>query len=186
MWHTYYPVELGQPFVIGGKNVLELVWTHIGFHVEQSSEYYGVQSRSHVFEVEVGISKIYVRAKQLEATLLRLWIAECTEATKVSDVVFEQSHVRCIPNWKHIATISEGTLLEIDGANVWNTKWTQPSQMRALVFDPSYGSPHIFNAYQLVGSTGLQLFAAGEFSNGVFGFYMPTDPAITLAALLAH
>jgi hypothetical protein len=43
----------------------------------------------------------------------------------------------------------------------------------ALVKDPQYGNENRFNIYEIpIGSLRI-VFAAGEFSNGIWGFYVP-------------
>lgn len=75
--------------------------------------------------------------------------------------------------WKYIGRCVDGARLEIAGLNVWEHEWTRTSSPHAHVTDPLYGSPFEFPVYAVEASGKRVLFAAGEFSNCVWGFYVP-------------
>jgi hypothetical protein len=78
--------------------------------------------------------------------------------------------------WEFIAAAVEGGSLLIDGADPWGVGWEALPVGSVVVDDPVYpGGRHTLGAYRLVGVEPVVLFAAGEFSNGVWGFYEPTD-----------
>lgn len=61
---------------------------------------------------------------------------------------------------------------EIGGLKIWKHPWKRVEGENAHVIDPIYGAPHVFAVYQMEGEGKIVEFAAGEFSNGVWGFYV--------------
>jgi hypothetical protein len=75
--------------------------------------------------------------------------------------------------WKFLQAVPEGEKLQIGGLSVWDHKWLNTPGEMVIAKDPRYGQIHRFPVYQIqAGSTRTQ-FAAGEFSNGIWGFYVP-------------
>ncbi len=73
--------------------------------------------------------------------------------------------------WTHFATCSEGQPVLIDGVDIWKHKW-MAAKLRANVRDPIHGQDYVFHVYT-VDDGGRQLeFAAGEFSNSVWGIFI--------------
>jgi hypothetical protein len=83
-------------------------------------------------------------------------------------------------NWRHIGTCVDGQRFEIDGLDVWSHEWNEYPGLRARVLDPRYGQQFNFRVYEMVGHVGADerkvTFAAGEFSNCVWGFYLVDEP----------
>lgn len=78
--------------------------------------------------------------------------------------------------WEFIAAVFESGSLLIDGVDPWSVDWEFVPVGSVMVDDPLYpGRQHRMSAYRLAGVEPVVLFAAGEFSNGVWGFYEPTD-----------
>ena len=75
--------------------------------------------------------------------------------------------------WRHIGACVEGSRLEIDGLNVWDFKWVRVDSQNAEVVDPRYGQKFLFHVYEIIAGENRVTFAAGEFSNSVYGFYVP-------------
>jgi hypothetical protein len=76
-------------------------------------------------------------------------------------------------HWRFVNICFEGETTDVGGVNVWDAKWT-PTDRRITVAHPSYPSQrHIMFTYEVAGSSPSITFAAGEFSNGVWGFYAP-------------
>ena len=75
--------------------------------------------------------------------------------------------------WKFLKATGEKCEL-FGAANIFNCKW-QNTGKRAAVIDPIYGDEKIFNIYETTVEGITHIFAAGEFSNGVWGFYIPDD-----------
>ena len=95
--------------------------------------------------------------------------------------------------WRFAGSCADGQRFEIvPGLDVWGQSWRSlrrappapPSgnaftdMMRhyetARVADPAHGSEHEFQVYEIDGPEGPLRFAAGEFSNTIFGFYLPS------------
>jgi hypothetical protein len=73
-------------------------------------------------------------------------------------------------NWKHIQTLFEGTPFAINGLNIWDCDWQNTGQ-KVNVKDPLYGQTHTLSVFRISDQDSVVTFAAGEFSNGVWGIY---------------
>jgi hypothetical protein len=68
----------------------------------------------------------------------------------------------------------EGDAVEIRGEKVWKQKWRAVEMPSLRLPHPSYPHQyHDFHVYQIGDTKELVRFAAGELSNGVWGFYVP-------------
>ena len=74
-------------------------------------------------------------------------------------------------DWKHIATVADGDRFDIDGINIWDSKWIDTGE-RVHVKDPLYGQDYSFVVYEIVSGEKRIKFATGEFSNCVYGIYL--------------
>lgn len=72
--------------------------------------------------------------------------------------------------WEHVKTGVEGKITLFD-LPIFGYPWKETGK-RVKVKDPLYGQEYVFPVYTV--STGGQdrEFAAGEFSNGIWGFYL--------------
>jgi hypothetical protein len=79
------------------------------------------------------------------------------------------------PGWRFVSIGLEGDLVDIGGGvNPWTVKWVSTHGL-IVVAHPSYPSErHVMFTYEVAGSNPPIVFAAGEFSNGVWGFFVPT------------
>ena len=80
------------------------------------------------------------------------------------------------PGWRFVAIGVEGTEVVLDGVNLWKheREWRRTGEDPITVAHPSYPAErHAMFVYELVFPTKEIRFAAGEFSNGVYGFYAP-------------
>ncbi|HZZ43597.1 MAG TPA: hypothetical protein VFE58_11720 [Tepidisphaeraceae bacterium] len=59
----------------------------------------------------------------------------------------------------------------IDDIDVFQHKWRSAGLSDAHVHDPQYDQPFIFSACEIVSGDKRVVFAAGEFSNNVWGFH---------------
>lgn len=59
---------------------------------------------------------------------------------------------------------------KIDGLNIWNSEWIDIKE-DAFVRDPLYSKPFLFKVFKIENKNNALIFAAGEFSNGVWGIY---------------
>ncbi|MGN6646897.1 MAG: hypothetical protein ACTHJT_10255 [Cytophaga sp.] len=74
-------------------------------------------------------------------------------------------------NWQHIRTITDGEPLELHGLNIWNHDWKSTGES-IRIKDPLYGQDYTFPVYEISNAYTSVQFAAGEFSNDVWGIYM--------------
>ena len=73
--------------------------------------------------------------------------------------------------WQFAGSSKEGEPFEIRGANVWEQGWQVSPGQEAHVHDPVYGQGFVFRVYTVQDGEEKVEFAAGEFSNGVWGFF---------------
>ena len=74
-------------------------------------------------------------------------------------------------NWKHIKTVIDSEPFVIDGMNIWDYKWSSTNDS-IQIKDPLYGKAYSFNVYEISNKENKVKFAAGEFSNCIWGIYM--------------
>jgi hypothetical protein len=72
--------------------------------------------------------------------------------------------------WVHIKTILDGENFNIQGLNIWDFRWADTGQ-RIVVKDPLYNQEYTMNVYEIQNVDTKIIFAAGEFSNCVWGIY---------------
>jgi hypothetical protein len=80
------------------------------------------------------------------------------------------------PGWRFIAIGLVGAELSIDGVNPWKHEraWRRTGDPPITVAHPTYPvERHEMFVYELTLPNKKIKFAAGEFSNGVYGFYLP-------------
>lgn len=80
-------------------------------------------------------------------------------------------------DWKFSGTCIADEELKLNGVNVWACRWERVPNAVASIRDPLYNQPYEFNVYDLVHAGGRVRVAAGEFSNCIYGFYMPVQEA---------
>lgn len=94
------------------------------------------------------------------------------------------------PGWTFVHIGFEGDDVEVRGLNPWKHGWSSPGRS-IIVAHPSYPSQrHRMSVHAIERADGVVTFAAGEFSNGVWGFYVPTSddaavdwpPGLTLSS----
>jgi hypothetical protein len=74
--------------------------------------------------------------------------------------------------WQFVGTSKEGEAFQIRGVNVWDQGWQVVPGQDAHVADPVYGKEFMFRVFTILDREEKIEFAAGEFSNGVWGFYV--------------
>jgi len=72
--------------------------------------------------------------------------------------------------WKHIVTIAVEVPFKIKGLNIWDFTWRDTGQ-KIKVVDPLYGQNYTFTIWEINKNDKTVTFAAGEFSNCIWGFY---------------
>ena len=77
------------------------------------------------------------------------------------------------PGWKFVAIVIDGDSVSLHGHDPWPLKWVDTREPAITVAHPSYPlQRHRMSVYDLPTSPPVR-FAAGEFSNCVWGFYVP-------------
>ena len=72
--------------------------------------------------------------------------------------------------WEHIGICTDGQPFQVDGIDIWKHEWKRTGE-RAEVKDPQYGQGFSFAVWSVNAEDKRIEFAAGEFSNCVWGFY---------------
>jgi hypothetical protein len=80
--------------------------------------------------------------------------------------------------WTYITGGREFNRVMLDGLNVWKHAWKETGAAPALVKDPRYGQEFRFSVYEITYRGKSVVFAAGEFSSGVWGFYQQPSGAV--------
>lgn len=77
-------------------------------------------------------------------------------------------------NWKVVGVVGEGERINIGGVNPWNHEWKAMEHEPVLLPHPSYSTQfHTMRIYQIETAGRFLIFAAGELSASVWGFYVP-------------
>jgi len=78
-------------------------------------------------------------------------------------------------DWKYLTTVADGCELEINGINVWSQEWIRTKADPIEVLHPNYpDQKHKVYSYIVEIGTKKISFAAGELSNCVWCFYVPS------------
>mgnify|MGYP003376140320 CR=1 FL=1 len=75
--------------------------------------------------------------------------------------------------WKFETAGPDG-LCNLFGVKIFNYDW-HDCRETAVVTDPHYNVEKTFHVYEVEIEGKMRRFAAGEFSNGVWGFYLEQD-----------
>ena len=79
--------------------------------------------------------------------------------------------------WRFVSIGFEGDEVLLDGLNPWQNEWYDLEEASIIVAHPSYPEQrHSMEISELRANGRTVKFAAGEFSNGVWGFYVQ-DPS---------
>lgn len=74
--------------------------------------------------------------------------------------------------WIFAGHCVDGNRFLIDGVNVWSRAWQNVPGQSAQIKDPLYGQDFSFPVYTIQDGEKEVRFAAGEFSNTIWGFYV--------------
>jgi hypothetical protein len=75
--------------------------------------------------------------------------------------------------WRAVHVGLEGDGVEIRSVKLWNEEWRRTGQPALQLPHPSYPhQQHRFDIYEVGAPDDPVRFAAGELSNGVWGFYV--------------
>ena len=75
------------------------------------------------------------------------------------------------PDWEFFGATPDGQSFQIGGLDVWKHDWRDTKE-RVHVRDPHYGQDFTFHVYEIGSAERVVTFAAGEFSNCMWGFYV--------------
>ncbi len=79
------------------------------------------------------------------------------------------------PGWVAAHIGVAGDRFSLKGINLWKFDWQRISEEPIVVPHPSYPHErHLAWIYEIESSGKKIQFAAGELSNGVYGFYLPS------------
>jgi hypothetical protein len=78
------------------------------------------------------------------------------------------------PGWRFHCAIPESHNCQINGVSVWDHEWSEISGDMVIAKDP-HGQLRRLPVYQISLGSKLAVFAAEEFSNGIFGFFVPAE-----------
>lgn len=80
------------------------------------------------------------------------------------------------PGWRLVYIGIEGPIEEMGGLNIWRLNWHDLQVPPIVVSHPSYSAQrHRMWVCEVARPEGRIKFAAGEFSNGIWGVYVPVD-----------
>jgi hypothetical protein len=72
--------------------------------------------------------------------------------------------------WEYKKTIIEGEPYIIKGLNIWDSTWNNTGE-KIQIKDPIYGQEYVFSIFEITKDQITIPFAAGEFSNSIWGLY---------------
>ncbi|MEO0795469.1 MAG: hypothetical protein AAFX93_09915 [Verrucomicrobiota bacterium] len=73
-------------------------------------------------------------------------------------------------DWLLLGSCGDGDKFTVGGSNVWGREWISRNEV-AVVKDPLYGKELRFRVYEIRCDGRSIVFAAGEFSNCIWGFF---------------
>jgi hypothetical protein len=98
---------------------------------------------------------------------------ETPEWSSLADAAGKMCCVNVDQGWQFVSIGFEGQPVVVAGVNLWEVTWTATGG-HITVAHPQYPSQrHQMSIYEVTDSDSPINFAAGEFSNGVWGFYVP-------------
>ena len=76
--------------------------------------------------------------------------------------------------WKLLKVVVDSEPFDMAGVNIWDAEWISTNDQPIEVSHPSYPhQKHKMWVYEIQVKENKVKFAAGEFSNCVWGFYVP-------------
>ena len=78
-------------------------------------------------------------------------------------------------SWKFIGSGMDSASFFINEVDVWKHEWVAIPGGNAQVKDPLYGQDFTFDVWSIPSAPSVPRFAAGEFSNCMWGFYLESD-----------
>jgi len=78
-------------------------------------------------------------------------------------------------DWRYVGRCVDGQRFLIEGVDVSDHEWRHTDEPDAEVEDPLYHQPFRFDVWELEANGRRIRFAAGEFSNCIWGFFRRHD-----------
>ena len=78
-------------------------------------------------------------------------------------------------DWKLMAVVWATDGIVIEGVNLWNHKWIDLKESFEVSHPAHPWEKHTVDVYRVEADCAVVVFAAGEFSPGVWGFYVPGE-----------
>jgi len=75
-------------------------------------------------------------------------------------------------DWELAGVVFDGGAISLDGLNPWSYEWIDLNYTVNVPDPLHHNQIHNLRAYQITDQTKTVYFAAGEFSSGVWGFYL--------------
>ena len=86
------------------------------------------------------------------------------------------SNVPVTAGWRLVSIGLQDARVSLEGIDPWKHEWRRCPQESITVAHPSYPAErHTMFVYEISARERTVKFATGEFSNGVWGFYLPAD-----------
>jgi hypothetical protein len=77
-------------------------------------------------------------------------------------------------NWKAVGVVAEGQSIQVGGLNVWDHRWARRSDDPVELPHPAHPmQQRRMFVYEVSADGKKVVFAAGELSANVWGFYVP-------------
>ena len=76
--------------------------------------------------------------------------------------------------WNFSKTITDNEPYFIQNVNIWDKKWDNTGE-KIYIKDPLHNQNYTFEVYEIENNGKRILFAAGEFSNNIWGIYEPEN-----------
>lgn len=78
--------------------------------------------------------------------------------------------------WVYAGHSAQSSPFVMGKVGVWKHPWRRSDEPLVAVRDPFLcGQAFLFSVHVIEAGSGVVRFAAGEFSNGVWGFYVPEE-----------
>ncbi|RWU05006.1 hypothetical protein [Pedobacter chitinilyticus] len=75
-------------------------------------------------------------------------------------------------DWEFVKVVTDGEPFFINGVGIWENEWKNTDQS-IYILDPVYHRPYTLPIYEISADGKTITFAATEFSNCVWGVYIP-------------
>jgi hypothetical protein len=82
-------------------------------------------------------------------------------------------------SWKVIGAVVEGQPIDVGGLDPWSLDWVRVAEPDVHLPHPQYPSQlHPMSVFEIRSGGKSVIFAAGELSANVWGFYAPSNNAL--------